>query len=196
MFTFPLAADRRTWAGQGALVGCVPASADDSLGACFGICCGWLGDLATLEYKPAADDLGTIFATQAVMNSALASGVEHAIDVAAEAGGVETSIPLRSYPEGIASHVILDLLTATAGHSYLICFYYTSAASPRELGHAIAVTCENADRGRILDPNFGIGEYGTRTSLCNDLHNLLRSYVGARGALTASHMLEHDPFAA
>ncbi|HEV3049689.1 MAG TPA: hypothetical protein VGX50_05235 [Longimicrobium sp.] len=193
MFTFPLSAEKHTWNGQGAVVTTISYHHNGTLGACFGICCAWIANAAVPDCLPTlcgATEIALIDRVQTVMIDSLESGLGHAMDVAALQADLATPDPLRTYPEGTASHVILDLLSSRDVADYIIAFYYTKDDGANVEGHAIAVSFDGADRGTLLDPNYGTGRYTSRTSLCNDLHTLLRTYVSPEGYLTESNLMK------
>ncbi|WP_210642946.1 YopT-type cysteine protease domain-containing protein [Pseudomonas sp. Tri1] len=118
-------------------------------------------------------------------------GVSMALEATAEAIIGRDSAGVTSYIDGVASHIILDILQRPGARHFIISFYYVDGPQGGG-GHAIAASFDDGQTGRLFDPNYGVGAYQSRTDLCNDLHALLASYVVPGGHVTESYLLEFD----
>lgn len=98
----------------------------------------------------------------------------------------------RKYADGIASHAILDILTAAEAFHYVLSFLYVEGDGQGTAGHAVGVSFEDPQSGKLMDPNYGVGTYPSRSALCSDLHELLATYCRPRGHIMKSYLLEFD----
>lgn len=199
MFTFPRAQQNSRWAGQQALIGgLIRWFGGPGLGLCFGF--------STLWVKLGAPFINCATALQTEQDDV--SAAQQMLSKAMQGGDMLTSLsdtaediierePTRktAYVDGVASHIILDILQSTGACHFVVSFCF--AGSPAGDGaHAIAVSFDAGETGRLFDPNYGVGAYQSRTNLCNDLHALLASYVVPGGHVTASYLLKFDHIAA
>ncbi|WP_248745774.1 C58 family peptidase [Pseudomonas sp. MWU12-2037] len=193
MFTFPRAHQKTQWQGQGSLLdGLIPYFGGDSLGVCFGISALWIKIDAPFDCISALrDKKEEIEAAQKWLTEEMEHDPLVALDSIANETIGPSSIPGRRYADGVASHIILDIHQANQAQHYIVAFYYTGGLQGTG-GHAIAVSFDEVEMGKILDPNYGVASYQSRTSLCNDLHGLLASYVVPSGHITESYLLEFD----
>ncbi len=195
-FTFPLATKKETWMGQGALFsgGLIPYYGTGSLGLCFGLSAVWLSGgapcpaLATLLDSPKAAEIQKALV--------LDPSKEHMDWAVTDAFPAMNFLQKRNYGGNNSatvpsSHVILDLLGITEDRQFIISFWFKESAQSQTAGHAIAVQLGSFGR-LIMDPNYGAGTYASNTTLCNDLHRLLASYVHGGGYVEEVVVLEFD----
>ncbi|MCQ6257408.1 YopT-type cysteine protease domain-containing protein [Pseudomonas sp. Q11] len=193
MFTFPRAHQSRRWEGQGALFGGgIPWYGGEGLGVCFGFSTLWakigapFDCFATLRARK--EDVSR---TQEMLSESMTLGELVAMGSTADAVIGRDSIKETAYADGVASHIVLDVLQRTGARHFIISFYFVGGPQGRG-AHAIAASFDEGQTGRLFDPNYGVGAYQSRTHLCNDLHALLASYVVPGGHVTESYLLEFD----
>jgi hypothetical protein len=192
MFTFPRAQQNRRWEGQGVLFGgAIPWFGGAGLGVCFGFSTLWVRIGAPFDcfdaLRARKEAVGE--AQEGLSGAMQAYEVLMALGTTAEEIIGRPSTRETAYVDGVASHIILDILQRTGARHFVVSFYFVG--SPEGDGaHAIAVSFDAGETGRLFDPNYGVGAYQSRTDLCNDLHALLATYVVPSGHVTASYLLE------
>lgn len=192
MFTFPRAQQVRRWEGQGDLLGGgIPYFGEDSLGVCFGFSSLWvkLGAPYACFDTLQGESQAVIEAQRKLTQAMHAYEVPMALGVIAEKVIDRDSVRETAYVDGVASHIVLDILQSAGARHFVVSFYFSGGPQGAG-GHAIGVSFDAGQTGRLFDPNYGIGTYQSRTNLCNDLHALLASYVVPGGHVTESYLLE------
>ncbi|MBD9463226.1 YopT-type cysteine protease domain-containing protein [Pseudomonas sp. Pdm06] len=192
MFTFPRAQQVRRWEGQGDLLGGgMPYFGVDSLGVCFGFSSLWvkLGAPYACFDVLQGESQAVIKAQRELTQAMHVYDVLMALGVIAESVIGRNSVKETAYANGVASHIVLDILQSVGARHFVVSFYF-SAGPQGAGGHAIGVSFDAGQTGRLFDPNYGIGSYQSRTDLSNDLHALLASYVVPGGHVTQSYLLE------
>jgi hypothetical protein len=192
MFTFPRAHQSTRWQGQGTLFGgAIPWFGGDGLGVCFGFSTLWVKIGAPFDcFQALQSRKAAIAETQEALSGAMHMyEVRMALATTAEDIIGSNTVSETAYVDGVASHIVLDILQRAGARHYVVSFYFSGG--PEGAGaHAIGVSFDAGQTGRLFDPNYGIGTYQSRTDLCNDLHGLLASYVVPNGHISASYLLE------
>jgi len=192
MFIFPRAQQSRRWEGQGDLLGGgIPWFGVDSLGVCFGFSTLWIKLGAPYNcFDALRAESRAVIETQRKLTHAM-EGFEVLMAMATTAEGImgASTVNETPYVDGVASHIVLDILQRAGARHFVVSFYFSGGLEGAG-GHAIGVSFDAGQTGRLFDPNYGIGAYQSRTDLCNDLHGLLASYVVPNGHVSASYLLE------
>jgi hypothetical protein len=192
MFTFPQAASRTVWFGQGDIWGehgMLPYLGSNSLGLCYGMSAIWIKQGAPSgAIGIVRNNKQKILKVQKSLREMESTDVQTMLTWSAQDAELDV-LNLRTYGEP-ASHVILDLLASNQTHSHILAFYYRSGGTTH--GHAIGISFDSPTTGLLFDPNYGIGTYTSRSLLCDDLHRLLATYVQGGGHVTSAYLQSVD----